>query len=111
LIPILEAEEAARIILDAMLRDERDVFIPRRLSALFAPVNLFPLKGSILQSSFSAENFSDKFPSSNVPIRYNGRIVNFCTLHNTSKKLFAYNLICAHLRKVTVRKSKMCKLT
>jgi hypothetical protein len=43
LIPITEPDEAARIIIESMLRNEKEVFIPRRLSGLFAPLNLFPL--------------------------------------------------------------------
>lgn len=43
LIPITEPEEAARIIIESMRRDEKHVFIPRRLAGLFAPVSLFPI--------------------------------------------------------------------
>jgi hypothetical protein len=43
LIPITEPDEAARIIIESVLRNEKEVFIPRRLSGLFAPLNLFPL--------------------------------------------------------------------
>jgi hypothetical protein len=38
-IPITEADEAARIILEAVRRNEKDVFIPKRLFALVS--NLF----------------------------------------------------------------------
>ena len=43
LIPITEPEDAARIILEAMRRDEKQVFVPRHLSGLFAPINLLPI--------------------------------------------------------------------
>ena len=51
-IPISEPDEAARIIIEAVRRNEKDVFIPRRLSALFAPVNLFPLSVKLALSDF-----------------------------------------------------------
>lgn len=44
LIPFTEPEEAARVIIDGMRRDEYSVFVPRHLLGLFAVSSIFPLK-------------------------------------------------------------------
>ena len=52
LIPITEPDEAARIIVEAVRRNEEYVFVPRRLASFFASAHVVPFKVKLALMDF-----------------------------------------------------------
>jgi hypothetical protein len=61
MIPILEPVDCARTIIDAMRRNERTVFVPRRLEPLMKLLKVFPRSVQFVLDDFLNCRVAEKY--------------------------------------------------